>query len=218
MNSTAFIYQLGLTYLAHSPYVKDPGVFLDRGLYFHSHVGHIVAQAFRVLGLICYIMSSISSTDTLVTMYYALVHSKLELASVAWNSVMLTDSSKTERVQKKFANLCNDRFLFKLGSKKYKEIFARLNIPPLHLRWQYVDALFLNDFVNKIICPFILHSAGLRVPFKITRDHSKFTAPYCAKASPSARFVSAANAFDSKTVVFNHHGISLEYLIVSNIT
>jgi hypothetical protein len=79
-----------------------------------------------VLGLIRYIMSSFSSTDSLVTMYYALVHSKLEFASVAWNSVMLTDSSKTERVQKKFANLCNNRFLFNLGSKKYKEILARL--------------------------------------------------------------------------------------------
>jgi hypothetical protein len=63
-----------------------------------------------------------------------------------------------------------------------------------------------------------LHTISLKVPSKITRDHSTFTAPYCAKASPSARFVSAANAVSSKIGVFNHHGISLEYLTVSNIT
>jgi len=71
-----------------------------------------------VLGLICYIMSSFSSTDTPVAIYYTLVHSKLEFASVASNSVMLMDSSKTESVHKKFANLCNNGFLFNLGSKK----------------------------------------------------------------------------------------------------
>lgn len=56
MNSIAFRYKLGLTYLAHSPYVTDLGVLLDCRLYFHNHVVHIVAQAFGVLGLICYIV------------------------------------------------------------------------------------------------------------------------------------------------------------------
>jgi hypothetical protein len=177
-----------------------------------------VVQAFRAVGLICYIMSSFSSTDTPITMYCALVRSKLEFASVAWNSVMLTDPSKTEKVQKRFANLCDNIFPFNLGSKKYKEILARLNILPLHLRQQHVDALLFNDFVNKIICPSILHTVSLRVHSKITTDHSTFTVPYCAKVSPSARFISAANAVGSKTGVFNHHNISLQFPIVSNIT
>jgi len=124
MNRITFRYQLGLTYLAHSPYVKELGVLLYCTLYFHNHVGHTVAKAFIVLGLICYIISSFSSIDNLVTIYCALVHSKLEFAYVAWNSVMLTDPFKTERVQKKFPNLCYNRFLFNLGSKKYKEIFG----------------------------------------------------------------------------------------------
>jgi len=80
MNSITFRYQLGLTHLAHSLYVKDLGVLLDYRLYFRNQVGHTVAQAFRVLGLIRYITSSFSSTDTLNTVYCALVRSKLEFA------------------------------------------------------------------------------------------------------------------------------------------
>ena len=34
-----------------------------------------------------------------------------------------------------------------------------------------------------------------------------FTAPYFAKAGPSARFFTAANAVGSKIRVFNHRGI-----------
>jgi len=56
-----------------------------------------------------------------------------------------------------------------------------------------MDALFLfNIFVNKISCPSILNTVGVRVPSKITRDHSIFTASFCAKAIPSAGFVTAA--------------------------
>jgi hypothetical protein len=60
--------------------------------------------------------------------------------------------------------------------------------------------------------PSTLRSMGTSVT---TRDHSTLTA-YCAKTSPSARLITAATAVGSKTDVFNHLGISLKYLILSN--
>jgi hypothetical protein len=41
-------------------------------------------------------------------LYYALVRPELEYASVAWNSVTITDSNKLERSQRKFVALCHN--------------------------------------------------------------------------------------------------------------
>jgi hypothetical protein len=176
-----------------------------------------VAKAFKMLVLIRDNTPSFSSTDTTVTLYCALVHSKPEFASVAWNSVTLTASSKIERGQRKFANLCYNRHFINFGTYNYVEILATLDLSMLHLRRRHIDALFLiNVCVNKVSCPSILHTVGLRVNSKIITDHSIFTALYCAKASPSARFVTAANGVCTKIDTINHHGILLKNLITTN--
>jgi hypothetical protein len=43
-------------------------------------------------------------------LYFALVRCKLDYASVAWNSVAITDSNKLERIQREFAASCHNRF------------------------------------------------------------------------------------------------------------
>jgi len=107
------------------------------------------------------------------------VLSKLEFISVSWNYLTLNDSSKIEKVQKKFANIYYNRYFFNIGSKTYNKILAKLNLSPLQLRDQHHDALLLiNIFVNKISVLSILNTVGLLVPTKVTRDHSTFTAPY----------------------------------------
>jgi hypothetical protein len=71
------------------------------------------------------------------------IDSKLAFAFIGWNSVTPTVSSTIESVEKKFANLCYNRFFFNLGSKKYEKILDRLNLSPLHFRPWPLDALFL---------------------------------------------------------------------------
>ena len=110
-NSIALRYNLGPINTARSLCVKDLGMLLDCKLHFHYHVDHTVALAFKILGLL-------SSIDTLVKLYCALVRSKLEFAPASWNSMILTDSSKIERVQWKFANLCYNRFFIEFDTSK----------------------------------------------------------------------------------------------------
>jgi hypothetical protein len=67
------------------------------------------SRTMKLLGLIRTLTFSFSTIDSLLILCFALVRSKLEYASVVWNSVTITDSNKLERIQRIFAALCNSR-------------------------------------------------------------------------------------------------------------
>jgi hypothetical protein len=109
-NSIYFNYKLCNNLVARSQCVKGLGVLLDCKLYFHQHINYIFSRL-KILGLIRYITSSFSILDRLFVLYSTLVRSKIEYESVIWNSISITDSSKLERIRRKFAALCYTRFL-----------------------------------------------------------------------------------------------------------
>jgi hypothetical protein len=90
--------------------IKDLGVFTDSKLHFHNHVDYIFSQCIKLLGLVRAITFPFSSIGSLYMLYCTLSRSKLEYASVVWNSVTTTDANKVERIQQKFAALCYNRF------------------------------------------------------------------------------------------------------------
>jgi hypothetical protein len=86
------------------------GVFIDSKLHFHNHVDYIFSQCMKLFGLVRTITLPFSSTGSLYMLYYTLIRSKLEYASIVWNSVITTDANKLEHIQQKFAALCYNRF------------------------------------------------------------------------------------------------------------
>jgi hypothetical protein len=105
-NRIHFKYFVKDVLILRAEYMKDLGVMLDNKLYFHCHVDFVYSQALKTLGLIRFITYNFSSVDSLVVLYFALIRSKLEYASVVWNKLTLTDSNKIENIQRKFADLC----------------------------------------------------------------------------------------------------------------
>jgi hypothetical protein len=58
---------------------------------------------------------------------FALVISKLEYASIAWNSVTINDFNKLERIQEKSAALCHNRF-FQRVEYHYDNIWKNIKV------------------------------------------------------------------------------------------
>jgi hypothetical protein len=71
--------------------IKDLGVFIDARLHFHDHINYLFSQSIKLLGLVRNITFNFSSLECMLTLYIALVRSKLEHASVVWNSITSTD-------------------------------------------------------------------------------------------------------------------------------
>jgi hypothetical protein len=122
--------------------IKGLCVHTDCKLHFHRHVNFLFWSAMKLLGLIRTLTFSFSTIDGLLILYFVLFRSKLEYASVAWNSVTITDSNKLERVQRKFASFCHNWF-FQDVEYHYDRILEKLNLQTLHIRRRYFDPLFL---------------------------------------------------------------------------
>jgi hypothetical protein len=141
-------------------------------------------------------------------LYFTLVRSKLEYASVVWNSITTTDANKLERMQQKFAALCYYRF-FPHVHYGYANALEYLKLHTLRKRRYHLDALQVYRGLK--YCPSLLEAVGLRVPTRYLRDFSMFNFSPSVKNFPPARCASAANVvcrdfdvFKTKIVLLSH--------------
>jgi hypothetical protein len=135
-------------------------------------ITYIFSQGLKMLGFIRYITSSFSTDHILCVLYSTLVRPKLKYAFVAWNHIASTDSSKLERVQRKFAALWYGTFFVGVFCNNYEGILASLNLSTLYSRPRHLDVLFLvNVFRTKVCCSSIFDSVNIRIPTRIIRDY-----------------------------------------------
>jgi hypothetical protein len=111
-NFLSYKYQLCHNTITRTSSIKDLGVFFDSKLHFHSHVDNLFSECIKLLGLIRSITYRFSSLECLYVLYFTLVRSNLEYASVIWNSITSTDTNKLGRIQEKFASFCFYPFSF----------------------------------------------------------------------------------------------------------
>jgi hypothetical protein len=109
-NVLIYDYKLCQSSITRTNFIKDLGVFIDAKVHFHDHVNYIFSHCVKLLGLVRNTAFNFSSIECVLRLYIALVTSKLEYASVAWNSITSTDANKLERIQQRFAALCFNCF------------------------------------------------------------------------------------------------------------
>jgi hypothetical protein len=104
------ISDFSLCAISHTNSIKDQSVFFGPQLYCHNNVCFIFNECIKLLGLICSITLRFFSLDCLYVLYFTLVRSRLEYASVVWNSITSTGANKLERIKQEFASGCFCRF------------------------------------------------------------------------------------------------------------
>jgi hypothetical protein len=78
---------------------------------FRNIVDFKFSECIKLFGLIRSITFRFSFLDCLYMLYFTLVISKLEYASVVWNSITSTNASKFERMRQKFTSVCFCRLI-----------------------------------------------------------------------------------------------------------
>jgi hypothetical protein len=143
-NILIYDYNLCQSSINRTDSIEDLGIFIDAKLHFHDHINYIFSHCIKLLDLVSNITLNFSSLECMLTLYIALVRSKLEYASVVWNSITSTDAKKLERIQKRFATLCFYRF-FPGAHYCYSLALEELKLQTLHMKRHRLDALFLTQ-------------------------------------------------------------------------
>jgi hypothetical protein len=152
----------------------DLGIIIDSKLLFTFHVNSAVSNSRKILGMIKRFGKGLS-VSALITVYIAFVRTKLEYASVIWNSIGKGSSDKIEAVQRKFFKyLC---FVDKRNHEElsYADMCALFKLPCLADRRTYFDLVFLFKSANSVFdCQSFF---GLHVPGRRTRQAMTFNQP-----------------------------------------
>jgi hypothetical protein len=106
----------------------------------------------------------LSSLDYLYMLYFTLVRSKLQYASVVWNFITTTDSNKLRRIQQTFSALSYNRFLPHVYYN-YAKALDYLKLHTKHKRRYHLHTLFLIQVYRGLkYCPSLSEPNVLRVP------------------------------------------------------
>lgn len=190
-----FTYHLDIMPIERVLCVKDLGVFIDSALSFRNHVSFVVGSSMRVLGTISRLTKNFRKPYCLLQLYKSLVRSRLEFASVIWNSISKTQAMTIEHVQKRLIRIVYDRYFERRCYYNYEYILRSFSLTPLSDRRTIHDFVFLHKVVNGVIdSPPLLSKVNFHVNFRNTRHLVCFDVRSPCCTSPLSRIQTLYNS------------------------
>jgi hypothetical protein len=178
-------------------------------LNFHRDVDNIFLKAVRFLCLIQIVTFSFFSVQKLLVLYCILVIPQLECASVAWNSIALTDACKLECIHQTFLSL-GCRFFSHIQLCQCPHLkFHTLSVWRCHL-----DTFFFvfNVYIVSKFCSTLLNTVGFCVLNKNLREFILIIGdPKCCCSSAICALV--ANVISRYGGIFNANSVTFKSLL-----
>lgn len=176
-NPVFFQYSIGDIPLSRTKQVKDLGVMFCCDLSFSRHVDDMVRSAYKMLGFVIRNSRSFSNIETVKTLYYAFVRSRLEYCSVVWSPFYEVHKHEVEVVQRKLLKFLyyKSHGIYPFQGYDYKQLCSEFNVVSLEARRTLAAVIFLFKLVNcEIDCDFLLR----QISFRQTRHTDRVSVPF----------------------------------------
>jgi len=175
------------TYLINGVGVSSVESICDLGFIFtpslspRSHITSIVCKAYKLLGFIRRVSSEFKFTNSLKSLYCALVRPILEYGSVVWDPHCADLCRQLEGVQRKFLNYASYSLKIPCPPHDYSPVLSKLNLSTLASRRYSQNISFLTKLISSDIdAPTLLSLINFRVPARFTRNSIPFHVPFCS--------------------------------------
>ncbi|CAD6209991.1 GSCOCG00010858001-RA-CDS [Cotesia congregata] len=97
-----FDYVIGYISVKRVIYHTDLGVTFDNKLTFQPHINKVLKGSWKMLGFVTRSSRNLHTIKAMKSIYYSLLRSRLEYASIVWSPIYDVYSNKIDKIQKKF--------------------------------------------------------------------------------------------------------------------
>lgn len=150
---------------------RDLGIIMDSKLRFDVHIDAVCQKSLQMLGFITRSCKAFKYAQSKIIIYNALVKSKLEYCSPAWNPYYKTHVERIEKVQKKFLYHLSYSDFHAKKLPSYSDRLLHYKMSSLERRRKFQDCFFFYKLLNgQLDAPGLLANINLRVPSRIPRS------------------------------------------------
>ena len=171
-----FPYMLGGNVIERVRSKADLGVIIDDKLSFSEHVDFITRKSYQLLGFIFRCGRYFSNQSSMMSLYNALIRSRLEYCSSVWSPFYHNSISQIERVQKKFSRMFF--YKFNMERKSYDQRLSDLKLHSLESRRLEKDEVVLFKLVHNHIDSQLCHQLSFDNRNRSIRQSRVFYLPH----------------------------------------
>ena len=143
ISNTTLSYSINNTGVSSVDTQKDLGVVLSSDMQWRSHYLLTTSQAYKMLGLIRRVFSTVGDIYAKRKLYFSLIHSRLLYCSPLWRPHLLVDIKSLESVQRRAT-----KFIVNNPNMDYRARLIHLNMLPLMMQYEIADIMFLIKSMN----------------------------------------------------------------------